>query len=351
MSTMKALRKTKPEPGVTYCEVPKPVCKPDEVLVQVKAVGICGSDVHIYEWTPNYEHTIPYMPYIMGHEYAGVIVEVGSEVKERKVGDRVVCRPFNECGHCHYCKSGQRFYCLNGKTPRGLCKDGAYAEYCAMQEDEVVPMPDSMSFEQGALVEPGIVTCSAVIDSRINFGDFCVIQGPGPIGLMTLLFAKAYGAGRCVVVGTKRDKLRLELAKELGADYVLLGDEVNVVEEVQKLTGGYGADIVFECTGVPAMVQTALDSVVRSGKVVLVGIYPKAGEINLTTTVRNAKQLIGTYSDGIAWEKLIDWMGSDNYYARQMTKLITHRSHLEDADAAFHRCINKENCKEMFIFD
>ena len=345
---MKAIIKKGPFPGVSVEDIPIPECGDDDVLVEVKAAGICGSDVHIYEWTPNYEWTVPHMPYVLGHEFAGVVEQTGKNVVNCKPGDRVVCRPAYHCGQCHYCKTDRRHFCSNNGGIAGLTRNGGMAEFAVMKEAGIVHLPDNVTMEQAAIIEPMGVTANAVNDAGLHLGDFVVVQGPGPIGLLTMLFAKANGAGKCVMIGTSKDEGRLQVAREMGADYTFKSDEMDVMKAVMDLTDGFGADVVFEATGVPRLAQQALDMVEKSGKVVLVGIYPAAGEINLTTTVRQAKKLIGTYGGFISWERLLSWVSSNNPIAEKATKIISHTSSVDAANEAFERCVKKENIKEIF---
>ena len=346
---MKALVKAEPKAGISYQDVPIPECGPDDILVKVMAAGICGSDVHMYEWTPNYEFSIPYMPFIMGHEFCGVVAETGKNITSFKPGDRVFCRCFFIDGTCEYCSDGKQHFCRLGDKRLGLHMDGGFAEYCLMPENGLIKLPDSISFERGAMIEPMYVTANAVYDSQIRFGDFCVVQGPGPIGLMTLLFAKARGAGKCVMLGTRRDEKRMELAKEFGADYMIYGDEEDAQKRILELTDGMGADIVFECTGVPQMVQKGLDVIKKSGTLVAVGIYPAKAELDLTSLVRSAKNIKGTYGGPVTLERLISWLDSSNPLVEKLDKLITHRSSIKNANEAFERCVRKENIKELFV--
>lgn len=345
---MLAIVKERPEPGVTIKDIPIPSIKNDEVLVEVKAAGICGSDTHIYEWSPNYEWTIPSMPYVVCHEFCGQIKEVGKNVAKFKPGDRVAVMPTFKCGQCHYCMTDRRKFCNGHDGVHGLTKNGGFAEYCATPVRGLVKLPDNVSWDVGAIIEPMGVTANAVNDANIRIGDFVVVFGPGPIGLLTMMFAQASGAGRVVMVGTSRDETRLKVARNMGADLTLKSDEVDVCKTILEMTNGFGADIAFEATGVPRLAQYCLDLVDKDGTVVLVGIYPTEGSINLTTTVRQAKKLIGTYGGEITWDRLLRWVSSNNKLAENAVKIISHRSKLSEAVEAFERSVHKENIKEIF---
>ncbi|HWQ80347.1 MAG TPA: alcohol dehydrogenase catalytic domain-containing protein [Anaerovoracaceae bacterium] len=346
---MKAVLKRSVAPGVSIEDIPIPEIKDNEVLVQVMAAGICGSDVHMYEGTPNYEWVAPYMPVVIGHEYAGIVVKTGNQVSTVKTGDRVACMCLSPCGVCHMCKTNRRHFCEAAfSRMMGYVNNGGFAEYSAVPEIGCVKLPDNITYEAGALIEPMSVCVNAVNDAGIRFGDAVVVMGPGPIGLMTLLFARASGAGKCIMIGTSKDTTRLELAKRFGADRIVIADETDVTEEIMKETGRYGADVVFEATGVPGLIQTGLDMLTKSGKLVAVGIYPQETKISLTNTVRGAKKIIGTYGGDITWERILNWLSSESYYAGRIQEIISNRTNINDAEAAFQRCVRKENIKEMF---
>lgn len=349
---MKAVLKKTLDHGIFVEEVPIPQIGDDGVLIKVRAAGICGSDTHMYEGAASYKVFEKFFPLVMGHEFCGDVAEVGKNVKNVKPGDRVVSRVAASCGDCYYCRTDRMHFCeVAFQNIIGLQKDGGFAEYVAVGEASCIKMPDSMSYEMGALIEPLGVTANAVYDSGLNMGETVVVQGPGPIGLLTLLFAKARGAGKTIIIGTKADELRLSIAKKFDVDHVVIADETDAVKAVQDLTGGRGANLVFEASGVPKLVQTALDMTDKCGRVVVEGIYGAPGEVNFTPMVRSAKRLIGTYGGPIAWDRMIEWLGAKSHYATLPTEVVTHRSKLDDADAAFQRSVKKENVKEMFIMD
>jgi L-iditol 2-dehydrogenase len=175
-----------------------------------------------------------------------------------------------------------------------------------------------------------------------------VIFGPGGIGLLTLLCTKAL-CSSVIMVGTNKDKQRLEMAKQLGADHILIAGEDDVANAVMSLTAGLGADVVFEATGYPPVVQQGLDVLRKCGRMVLIGIHPSVVQLDVTKMVRDAKTLIGAYGGPVTWERVISWLASDNEYARGAKNIITGRISLDDYEAAFERCINSTTIKEMFV--
>lgn len=266
---VQALVKTQKGPGfLELREVEPPRPGPGEVLIQVKACGICGTDVHVLH------DRFPYWPpVILGHEFAGEIVETGPETQYYKVGERVVGEPHTKaCGHCYLCRTGNIQICPIKRSP-GWGIDGAFTKYLKMPERLLHRIPDGMDYDLAALVEPTANTVHDVIErAKVEAGDFVVVLGPGPIGLLAAMTARAAGARHVVMVGTPADEaLRLRKARELGLDTVLNVKESNPVEVVRDLTGGLGADLVVECSGSPAAIASAVDLVRKKGRIAAIG--------------------------------------------------------------------------------
>ena len=239
-------------------DVPKPEVAADEVLVEVKACGICGSDVHGMDGSSGRRQP----PIIMGHEASGVVVEVGEAVERWKPGDRVTFDSTVYCGRCHFCRRGDVNLCDNRQVLGVSCdefkRDGAFAEYVTVPELIVVGLPDGVSFEQAAMVEPVSIAVHAVSRVPIQLSDTAVVIGAGMIGLLTIQALKARGCGFVVAVDTKED--RLNLAGQLGADKCFNPHDCHVVEEVMKRTGGRGVDVAMEAVGFSQTVETAVAS-------------------------------------------------------------------------------------------
>ena len=348
MKTMQAVVKTEPAPGIVVTQVPVPVIEKDtDVIIQVKAVGICGSDVHIYEWTGGYEWMKDYMPLIIGHEFSGVVHEVGSAVDNVKVGDRVIAKPSQRCGNCFYCRTNRRVMCVNAApSSTGLRRNGAFAEFVNMPSSSCIPMPENMTFAEGALIEPLGVGASGAAKAEITMGDTVVVIGPGAIGLGALLAAKAMGATTAIMIGTSRDKDRFRVAKAFGADHIIEADTTDPVKAVLDLTGGWGAKAVLEASGVPATVQQGLDMVQKGSTVVTLGIYPQPVAIDLTGLVRTTKKVVGSYAAEMFWEPVINFVGTKKV---DVTQMISEQVPLERAKEAFDKMVSKESIKSVFI--
>lgn len=270
---MLALMKTQKGPGhLELREVEPPQPGPGEVLIEVKACGICGTDVHVLH------DKFPYWPpVILGHEFSGVVVETGPETKLYRTGDRVVGEPHTKaCGHCYLCRTGNIQICPMKRSP-GWGIDGAATKYLKMPERLLHRIPDEMDYDVAALVEPTANTVHDVVErAGIQAGDFVVVLGPGPIGLLAGLTARAAGARHVVIAGTPADEeVRLKKARELGFETVLNVAESDPVEIVQELTGGIGADLVVECSGAPAAIASTVDLIRKKGRVCVIGLTGK----------------------------------------------------------------------------
>lgn len=270
---MKGLYKTAPGPGnmeLRDAEVPKP--GPGQVLIEVKAAGICGSDLHILHWDIAFAMK---PPMIIGHEFSGVIVETGSGVEGWKPGDRVTAEPSAIiCGECRYCRTGAYNLCANRRV-MGYWVDGVFAEYVVAGAVRLHRLPDRTSFEEGALTEPLACCVHAVHElTGVEVGDFVAVTGPGAIGLLCAQLAKAEGAV-VMMVGTDADRDRLAKAKELGIDYCVNLQERDPLEAVRELTDGYGADIVFECAGAAPAAAMGIELARKQGKYTQVGLFGK----------------------------------------------------------------------------
>lgn len=344
---MKAVVKAKPDVGAVLMDVPVPEIGEEEVLVKVMAAGLCGSDVHTYLWEESMHYKKPYLPLTLGHEFSGQVVQVGKQVTTVNIGDRILARPTHPCGTCWFCRHHQPDNCTHRATS-GITKNGAFAEYCAIHEDQVIHMPASMTWEQGALIEPLGVGASCVLRSGLGYGDFVVISGPGTIGLCALLAARAQGAGRIAIYGTRKDQQRLALAKELGADYTFIVEDCDIVQEIRALTDGQGAEVAMECTGVPSLLQTNLSLVRSKGTVCCAGIYSSPTVLDLDSMVRSSKRIVGSYGSFL-FEQAVQWITSNSETAEKAVRIISHRSSIREFEQAVQRSIHQENIKELFV--
>jgi len=282
--------------NVELREVPEPSPKPNEVMIEVKAAGICGSDLHIFDE----DIKLPLRPpVIMGHEFSGVIAEVGSSVTKWKPGDRVTSETSaHVCGECISCRTGNYNVCAE-KRLIGYWFNGAFTKYCVVPSRLVHKLPDNVSFLSGALCEPLACCVNGVVEkTRINPGDFVVIAGPGPIGLLSLQIAKSQGAF-VVLCGLSRDEKRLKLGEKLGADLTVNVEEENPWRVVSEMTNGAGADVFIDCSGSPNAIRMGFNLVRRGGQYTQIGLTGRP--FNLDFDLVAYKEMIVRGSLGQRW--------------------------------------------------
>jgi len=294
---MKAVVKYAPGKGnVELRDVQEPSPGPDEVMIEVKAAGICGSDLHIYDW----DIRLPIRtPVIIGHEFSGVIAEVGSSVTKWKPGDRVTSETSAYvCGECISCRTGNYNVCAE-KRLIGYWFNGAFTKYCVVPSRLVHRLPDNVNFLSGALSEPLACCVNGVVEkTRIKPGDTVVIAGPGPIGLLSLQIAKSQGAS-VVVCGLSQDRKRLELAEKLGADLTINVEEEDPLKTVLKITDGAGSDVFIDCSGSPNAIRMGLQIVRRGGQYTQIGLTGR--EFNLDFDLIAYKEITVRGSLGQRW--------------------------------------------------
>ncbi len=347
---MKAVMKTEPGPGIRLGEISVPSISPDEVLIRVKAVGICGSDVHIYEWTPGYEHLAKYFPAVIGHEFSGELAEVGSQVTGFRPGDRVTSETGRTCGRCIYCLTGKPSVCDQrlGLGRIGIEKRGAMAEYVVSHGSLLHRIPEGVSFEEAAMSEPTAVALNALEQAQIFPGDPIVVLGAGPIALTVAQGAKAAGASPVVVTGLSQDRDRLSLAKSLGTDEVINIEKEDPVARVKDLTNGMGAATVFEVSGSARAFNQGLEMLRKGGDLVAVGIYPENISFDVTRKlVREMKAIRGVFGGSrLAWSRALALMASGQI---RLPPLITHRLPLDRAEEGFLACVEKKATKVILF--
>ncbi|QWU18183.1 NAD(P)-dependent alcohol dehydrogenase [Paenibacillus sophorae] len=271
--------------GFVEREIPK--VADNEVLVKLEYVGICGSDLHYYE-TGRIGDYIVEPPFVLGHEPGGIVVEIGKNVTNLKVGDKVALEPGKTCGHCEFCKTGKYNLCPDVVFFATPPVDGVFQEYVAHEADLCFKLPDNVSTLEGALIEPLAVGFHAANQGGAHAGQSAVITGAGCIGLVTMLALKAMGLTEIYVVDIMQN--RLEKARELGATAVINGKEKDVVKEVLELTRGAGCDLVFETAGTEITTQQAVSMTKRGATIVLVG-YSKSGVVNVPLSLAMDKEL------------------------------------------------------------
>ena len=265
--------------GFEERDIPK--VKDNEVLVKLEYVGICGSDLHYYETGAIGDYVVK-PPFVLGHEPGGTVVEVGKDVKNLKVGDRVALEPGKTCGHCEFCKTGNYNLCPDVVFFATPPVDGVFQEYVTHEAGLCFKLPDNVSTMEGALIEPLAVGFHAAMQGGARAGQTAVVMGAGCIGLVTMMALKAMGVSKVYVIDIMEK--RLQKALELGADGIINGAQADVVEEVRKLTDGKGCDLAVETAG------TQVTTVQKGATIVLVG-YSKSGEMTLPMSLALDKEL------------------------------------------------------------
>lgn len=338
---MRALQTVKPG-EMRLIEVPKPrVLSSDDVLIKVKAAGICGSDVHILHGRNPYAT----YPRIMGHEVTGVVEETGRNVTNFRAGDRVVAEPILSCGSCYPCRIGRQNVCEN-LVVYGVHEDGGFADYMIVKERALHKLPDSVSFLQGALVEPYTIGAQAVLRTEVRRKDLCLVHGAGPIGLLTVDLLKSQGA--CCIVSEPSGPRR-ELAKKFGADLVWNPAEQNLQDEVNKLTDGQGVNVIFDAVGMPKLVEDSIPLLSGAGRFLEFGYG--FGKAKIDFDLMNKKELtvMGVRHQRNRFEPVLKEFPSR---LDKADMLRTHVFALEDYVEAFGIFEDKSSgaCKVVFSF-
>lgn len=264
-----------------------PQVKSNEVLVKVEHVGVCGSDLHYYETGAIGDYVVK-PPFVLGHESAGTVVEVGSEVTHLKVGDRVSLEPGKTCGHCEFCRTGRYNLCPDVIFFATPPVDGVFQEYVAHEADLCFKLPDNMDTIEGALIEPLAVGFHAAKQGGAEAGQTAVVFGAGCIGLVTMMALKALGLTKIYVVDVLEN--RLNKALELGATAVINGAKEDTVQRLLELTNGNGVDLAIETAGMELTAQQAVYAAKKGSTIVMVG-YSKTGMVTLPMSLALDKEL------------------------------------------------------------
>ena len=332
-------------------DLPEPEVGSEDVLVRVKACGICGSDIHGYDGSSG--RRIP--PLVMGHEAAGEIVQVGKKVSRFSAGMRVTFDSTVSCGKCFYCTRGQINLCDNRMVLGVSCGDyqryGAFAEYVVVPQNIVYELPDNLGYQQAAMIEAVSIAVHAASRTPINLGDTALVLGSGMIGLLVIQAVKLAGCHQVIAVDLEDHKL--QLAKSLGADHLINASESDpneqtVSEKIQELTGGRGADIALEVVGATASIQTAISGTRKGGSVTLIGNLSPEVEIPLQSVVTREISLLGSCASNGEYPQCIDLLASGKI---NVDAMITATIALEEGPAWFERLYQGEPGAMKVIID
>jgi len=340
---MKGLIKDKPVRGATFTDLPIPKIGDSDLLVRVKHAAICGTDIHIYQWNEFAASRIK-LPLLFGHEYAAEVVEVGKNVTNFKKGDRVAAETHVPCGHCYQCDTGLQHVCKDMKI-LGVHMDCAFSEYSLLPAVCAWKLDPAISYEIGATMEPFGIGVHALSKTK-PAGKKVIVFGCGPIGIYAQMVAKLSGAE--YVIGVDVTTERLDLARRMGTDIVLNSKKVDVVEEVNKITKGFGTDIVVELTGNKGVLNDATKTLRRGGDIVLVGLFSGPVEWDLVNNVIYKEANVYGVTGRIMWDTW--WSAQSMLLSGKMdvSPVITHRFDLKDYDQAFQLAESASTGKIIF---
>jgi threonine dehydrogenase-like Zn-dependent dehydrogenase len=302
---------------------PPTVAEDDQVRIRIRAAGVCGTDVHI--WEGRLSFTDP--PLVLGHEFTGVVDGCGSGVRGFHPGDRVKCDSVVGCGACEWCRSGATQFCPRG-SEFGITRDGGWAEWLVAPQRNLHKLPDAVPDEVAAIMDVEVL--NALGKAGIRPGETVAVFGAGPAGLIALQFAHILGAGTVVLCGRRRE--RLELGRQLGAERVIDLATTDVVETVRAVTGGLGADVVFDAAGTEQAILDAFRVLRPQGRAVLYGVPDRAiPEFPVKDLVLKDVVVYGALPNRTGWEEMIELVSSGRL---DLQRLITHRFPLERAGEA-----------------
>ncbi|KAF0825345.1 MULTISPECIES: zinc-binding alcohol dehydrogenase family protein [Cytobacillus] len=324
-------------------DIEKPVIRnPDEVLVKVKRVGICGSDMHIYHGT----NPLATYPRIVGHEVAGEVVEVGSNVSGMKPGDHVVVEPIRYCGECYACRKGRPNVCQS-LSVFGVHEDGGLREFFVLPENQLHVVDSSLEWDEIVLAEPYTIGAQAVWRGAVEEEDTVFIQGSGPIGICILKMAKLQGA-RVIISDLKQE--RLAFAKENGADEIIHAAEESVEERVMELTNGEGPNVVIDAVCLPSTFELGVNLVSPAGTVVVLGFDERPSSIPQLPITKKEVTIVGSRLQTNQFEKVVSLL---NVEKLQSNGFITHHFPISEVQEAF-RYVEKnpdQVRKAVIVFD
>jgi len=325
---MKALVKAKAEKGIWMEDIPMPSIGPNDVLIRMRKTAICGTDMHIWHWDEWAQRTIP-VPMAVGHEYCGEIVELGSEVRGLKVGDRVSGEGHITCGYCRNCRAGRRHLCRNTEGV-GVNRAGCFAEYMSLPASNVFKLPPTVSDDIAAIMDPfGNATHTALSFNMV--GEDVLITGAGPIGIMAVAIAKHVGARHVVI--TDVNPYRLQLAEKMGATRAVDVRSENLDQVMQALQMEEGFDVGLEMSGVPSAFREMLRTMHHGGSVALLGIMPKDTGVHWDEIIFKGLMLKGVYGREMfeTWYKMVAMLQS----GLDISPIITHRLPIEQFNQGF----------------
>jgi len=335
---MKALSKNKSEFGIWMVDVARPDVGHNDVAIKIKKTAICGTDMHIYRWDEWSRETIP-VPMVIGHEFVGEIVEIGQDVQEVKVGDRVSGEGHITCGHCRNCRAGRRHLCRN-TLGVGVNRPGAFAEYLVIPADNVFKIPDDIDDDMAAIFDP----FGNAVHATLSFdlvGEDVFIAGAGPIGIMAVAICRHVGARHIVI--TDDNPYRLKVAEDMGATRAVNITEDQLEDVMLDLGMTEGFDVGYEMSGAPAAINQMLEVMNHGGKMAMLGILPEEVHIDWNKLVFKGLTIKGIYGREMfeTWYKMVSMLQS----GLDISKVITHRLKADNFQQGFEVMASEQACK------
>jgi threonine 3-dehydrogenase len=341
---MRALRKLGPVSGFELVDIPIPEVGPDEVLIEVRATSICGTDLHIYEWNQwASDHVVP--PITVGHELTGVVVDRGANVKDPEIGQLVSAESHVVCNTCAWCRTGQGHLCPNTKI-LGVHRDGAYADYVVVPAQNAWPDPPAMPLSIASLQENfGNSVHTATTPSVA--GRKVLVTGTGPVGVMAIAVCKALGAR--AVYATDISAYRLDLAAKMGADATINPLHDDVVATVNEITDGEGVDVLLEMSGAPSALEAGFASLKPGGEAALLGLTSQAFPFDIDDNIIFKGATVYGIVGRRLWQTWFEMRGLIRSGAVDLAPVITHRFALEDYEKAF-QLMQSGECGKVVMF-
>ena len=341
---MKTLSKAKAEKGIWMVDHPKPEMGHNDVLIKIKKTAICGTDMHIYHWDEWAQSTIP-VPMTVGHEYVGVIEEIGQEVKGFKIGDRVSGEGHITCGVCRNCRAGRRHLCRN-TVGVGVNRPGAFGEYLVIPAENAYKIPDDISDEVASILDPlGNAAHTALSFDLV--GEDVLITGAGPIGIMAAAIARHAGARHVVI--TDINDYRLDLAKKMGATRTVNVSQEKLEDVMKEIGMVEGFDVGLEMSGVPSAFKSMLQTINHGGKIAMLGIPSSDLAIDWNQVIFKGLIIKGIYGREMyeTWYKMIAMLQS----GLDVSPMITHRFKIDEFETGFETMASGQSGKVVLSWD
>ena len=341
---MKALVKSRPEPGLWMERVPVPEPGPSDVLIRVRKSAICGTDVHIWKWDEFSAKTVP-VPMVVGHEFVGEIADMGAAATKYRIGQRVSGEGHIVCGTCRNCRAGRGHLCRNTRGV-GVQRPGSFAEYLCIPESNVVPIPEDIPDEVAAIFDP----FGNAVHTALSFdlvGEDVLVTGAGPIGIMGALVAAKAGARKVVI--TDINPYRLDLARKMGVPYVVDVSKQQLRDVMDEIGMTEGFDVGLEMSGASAAMQQMIARMNNGGKVALLGIAPTEFPVDWNSVIFKMLHIKGIYGREMyeTWYKMIALVQS----GLDVSGVITHRISIDDFEEGFAAMISGDSGKVVMDWD